>query len=330
MRCAPMVVTILVMAANLLHGVLFPGIVQADDWPQWMGTKRDSVWRETGIVDQFPEGGLEVRWRTPVELGYAGPAMAGGKVVLTDFVRDSGTIRNKPGGRDKLSGKERVLCFDAKSGDELWKHEYDCTYAVSYPSGPRCTPTIDGDLVYTLGTEGNLLCLRIADGDVVWEKDLTEVYGAETPIWGFAAHPLVDGDLLYCVVGGEGSVAVAFEKRTGREVWRQLSAPEPGYCPPTMIQHAGLKQLLIWHPTAVNSLNPITGEVYWSIPLRPDYAMSIAAPRKSGDFLFASGIGNVGAVMRLDDRRPAAEIVWRGKPKNAVYCATALRLLKAT
>lgn len=83
MRCAPMVVTILVMAANLFHGVLFPGIVQADDWPQWMGPRRDSVWRETGIVDQFPEGGLEVRWRTPVELGYAGPAMAGGKVVLS-------------------------------------------------------------------------------------------------------------------------------------------------------------------------------------------------------------------------------------------------------
>ena len=97
---------------------------------------------------------------------------------------------------------------------------------------------------------------------MIWSKDFAKDYGAATPIWGVAAHPLVDGDVLYCVVGGEGSVAVAFDKDTGRELWRALSASEPGYCPPTMIEHAGAKQLLIWHAEAVNSLDPRTGKVY--------------------------------------------------------------------
>ncbi|MDH3716520.1 MAG: PQQ-like beta-propeller repeat protein [Planctomycetota bacterium] len=306
----------------------FPPVSVADDWPQWLGPQRDSVWRETGLLERFPAGGLKVKWRVPVELGYAGPAVAGGKVFVFDYVLDSGSIKNNPGSRVKLQGKERLLCLDAATGRTLWKHEYECTYAVSYPSGPRCTPTVDGQRVYTLGTEGHLRCLNIADGKVIWSKNFTEEYEVKTPIWGFAAHPLVDGDHLYCVVGGAGSVAVAFDKRDGREVWRALSAREPGYCPPTMIQHAERKQLLVWHPDAVNSLNPRTGELYWSVPLKPDYAMSIAVPRKLGDYLFASGIGNVGALMKLDGAKPAAEVVWRGKTKMAVYCANSTPFLE--
>ena len=101
------------------------GVTVADDWPQWMGPRRDSVWRETGLVERFPEDGLHVKWRVPVELGYAGPAVANGKVFLLDYVRDSGPITNNPGGRDKLKGKERVLCLDARTGRTLWKHEYE-------------------------------------------------------------------------------------------------------------------------------------------------------------------------------------------------------------
>jgi outer membrane protein assembly factor BamB len=214
-----------------------------------------------------------------------------------------------------------VLCFDAQTGRLLWKHEYNCPYNMSYPRGPRATPTVDGGRVYTLGAEGNLLCLNAADGRVVWSKELTKEYAVETPIWGFSGHPLVDGELLYCLVGGQGSVAVAFDKQTGREAWRALSASEPGYCPPTMIEHAGVKQLLIWHPEALNSLNPRTGDVYWSTPLRPNYGMSITAPRKRGSYLYASGIGGVAALFRLDDTKPAAEVIWRGDAKSAIYSA---------
>jgi outer membrane protein assembly factor BamB len=286
-----------------------------------MGPNRDDEWTETGILEKFPEGGPKVLWRTPIAGGYAGPAVAGGKVYVTDYVRESGEAVNDPGGRPALQGKERVLCLRASDGKVLWKHEYDCPYQISYPAGPRATPTVHQGKVYTLGAEGNLLCLDANGGKPLWSKDLKKEYNIEAPIWGFCGHPLVDGKKLICLVGGEGSVAVAFNKDTGAELWRALSAREPGYCPPTMIEHGGTRQLLIWHPQALNSLNPDTGEVYWSEPLEPAYGMAVTAPRLAGDYLYASGIGKCAALFKLDRTRPAAEVVWVAGPSEGVFCA---------
>jgi len=293
----------------------------ADDWPQWLGPRRDSVWRETGIVDTFPEQGLDVKWRKPIELGYSGPAVADGRVYVTDYVLESGNVTNVPDGRDDLEGSERVLCFAAETGEPLWSHSYDRPYKIAYPRGPRCTPLVNAGKVYTLGAEGDLLCLDANDGTVVWHKALAEEYDVETPVWGFTGHPLIEGDLLYCLVGGEGSVAVAFDKNTGREVWSALSAKAPGYCPPTMIEHAGTKQLLIWHTEALNALDPASGETFWSVPLKPNYEMSLTAPRLSGSKLFASGIGHVGALYQLGETNSTPDVIWEGNAKNAVYSA---------
>ncbi len=299
----------------------------ADDWPQWLGANRDSVWRETGIVDRFPSEGLPIKWRAPVALGYSGPAVANGRVYLMDYVLRSGKVINNADGRDRLEGSERVLCLDAGTGRLIWKHEYDRPYHISYP-GPRCTPTIDGDRVYALGAEGNLSCLDAASGRPIWSKDFVKDFGARTPFWGVAAHPLVHGNTLYCVVGGKGSVAVAFDKRTGTELWRALSASEPGYCPPTLIEHAGREQLLIWHAESLNSLDPQTGKVFWTVPLKPHGGMAIAAPRKLGPYLLATADGEVGALLKLTDTPPAAEVVWRGQAKTAVYCCNSTPFLE--
>jgi outer membrane protein assembly factor BamB len=153
------------------------------------------------------------------------------------------------------------------------------------------------------------------------KKDLVKEYQTKTPFWGFAAHPLVMGNTLYCVVGGEGSVAVAFDKDTGEEKWRALSAAEPGYCPPTWLEQAGVEQLLIWHPESLNSLNPENGEPYWSLPLKPSYGMAIMSPRKWGNHLFVSSYGRKGALIELSDEKPGAKIVWKAKPKDAIFAA---------
>ena len=174
-----------------------------------------------------------------------------------------------------------------------------------------------------LGAEGRLTCLKVDDGDVVWEKSLTETYKTQTAIWGYASHPLVEGDLLYTLAGRDGNLAIALNKFTGEEVWTALSAAEQGYNSPTMIRHAGVRQLLIWSPEALNSLNAKTGQVYWSLPLKPAYGMSIMGPRKQGSYLYASAIGNVSALIKLDDDRPGAKFVWRGKPKTSVYSSNA-------
>jgi outer membrane protein assembly factor BamB len=153
-------------------------------------------------------------------------------------------------------------------------------------------------------------------------------YKTETPLWGFCGHPLLDGHRLICIVGGEGSVAVAFHKDSGQELWRSLSAREAGYCPPSLIEAGGRRQLIVWHAESLNGLNPATGEPYWSIPLAPSYGMAIAAPRKLDDLLFASGIGSVGLVVRLAADRPAVSEVWRGLQKTAVYCANSTPFLE--
>ena len=313
---------------SLSSALVLSGSLQASDWPQWLGAERDGVWHDTGIVSSFPEGGPEILWRVPVAHGYSSPAVANGKVYLSDYEITEGKIANNPSARSPLQGVERLHCFDAVTGDLVWQHKHERTYTISYAGGPRATPTIADGQVYHLGAEGDLICLNAMTGEVVWQKDLKSEYKTESPIWGFSGHPLVEGDTLYCLVGGDGSVAVAFNKDTGQEKWRALSAAEPGYCPPTMIEHAGMKQLIIWHPEALNALNPDDGSVYWSFPLKPGYGMSIMAPRKSGDKIFASAIGRIGVLLQLAEDGMSVSRVWRAKPREAVFCANSTPMIR--
>ncbi len=311
---------------TLLFLALTHSAGRADDWPQWLGPQRDSVWRETGILERFPEGGPRVKWRARVASGYAGPAVASGRVYLTDFVTKEDIANHI--GRSRLPGTERVLCLRAADGELLWKHQYPCRYHISYPGGPRCTPTVAAGKVYTLGAMGDLVCLDAEKGTMIWSRDLKKDYRIDAPLWGFSGHPLVDGQKLFCLVGGRGSVAVAFDKDTGKELWRSLSASEPGYCPPTMIEAGGTKQLLIWHADSLNSLNPETGKVSWSVELSPSYGMSITAPRKLGNYLYASAIGRQAVLLELSRDKPAVKEVWRGDGDTAVYCSNSTPFLE--
>jgi outer membrane protein assembly factor BamB len=302
----------LIPAASLVAVLLTAAIVHADDWPQWLGPQRDSVWRETGIVDKFPEGGPPVLWRTPIGAGYSGPAVANGRVYVMD--RQLATGAANPANafqRGQIPGTERVLCLDAKNGKILWQHEYECPYTVSYAAGPRCTPLVSDGRVYTLGAEGNLFCLDATDGRVIWSRDFKKDFGAKTPTWGFAGHPLLDGQKLICLVGGEGSVAVAFDKDSGSELWRALNAHEPGYCPPTLIKAGDVRELILWHPESVNALDPETGKVLWSQPWAIRSGLSLAQPRQSGDRLFLTAFYNGSHLFHLDAAPPAASLVWQ-------------------
>lgn len=304
-----------------IASLLSTSALLADDWPQWMGPNRDGIYREEGVIQQIPSHGLPVLWRTPIAGGYTGPAVASGRVYTLDFERETGEAFNDPGRRAELQGRERILCHDLKTGKLLWKFEYPCTYKISYPAGPRATPTVAHGLVCALGAEGHLHVLNAETGELVWSKYFPKDYNAPTPIWGFAGHPLVYEHRLYCTVGGPGSVLVAFDLKTGRELWRAIEAEEQGYCPPTLIHVGGVHQLILWDPEKLNSVNPVTGEVYWTHPLKPNYGMSIMAPRQAGNYLFASGIGKVAALFELDQHRPAVRVVWRGEAKTAVYAA---------
>lgn len=285
----------------------------ADDWSQWLGNERNSNWTESGIVDTLSNP-PKILWKTPISSGYAGPAVVGNRVFVTDYKKTKGVNQPNPGKRTELEGFERIICLDAETGQEIWKHEYPCQYKISYAYGPRCTPTVNDGHVYALGAEGNLVCLTADQGELVWKKDFKAEYKLiESPMWGFAGHPLVQGDKVFCLAGGNGSVAVALDKKTGKEIWRALSAKNTGYCPPTMINAGGVDQLIIWHAESLNSLDPETGKVYWTFPMKPAYEMSIIAPIKHGDFLLATALKGESLLLKLDSEKPGAEIVWEDK-----------------
>jgi outer membrane protein assembly factor BamB len=286
--------------------------LNADDWPEWRGRGRLGVWNETGILDRFAPDGLLVRWRTPINAGYSGPSVTGGRV----FVTDSRRIRGN-------RAMERALALDETTGKVLWTHEWEADYTglqLIYAIGPRATPTVDGDRVYVLGAMGRLVALESASGRVVWQKDFVSDFGAQVPSWGMAAAPLVDGDRLICLVGGEPNAKVmAFNKHTGAEIWRALSSDwEPGYNQPTIIEAAGTRQLIIWHPRAVSALDPVSGKIYWEVPSEVDMGMTVATPVQSGPHLLVTSFYNGARMIALDDRRPAARLLWSSKSNSEV------------
>jgi outer membrane protein assembly factor BamB len=295
--------------------------VRADDWPQWLGPKRDGIWRETGILEQFPASGPKVRWRTPIGAGYAGPAVADGRVYVTDRQLAAG-VKNPVNafGRSPVPGTERVLCLEEATGKIIWQSEYDCRYQVSYPAGPRTTPVVHDGRVYTLGTMGDLLCLDTQTGKVLWSKNFPKEYEAKTPLWGFSSHPLLDGNKLICLTGGPESMVAAFDAQTGRELWHALATEDPthgpGYCPPMIFEIGGKRQLIIWHPNAVSSLDPETGAVYWSQPFRLQSGLAIPTPRLAGDLLLVSSFYNGSMMLKLDTTMPRAQLLWKGKSNS--------------
>jgi outer membrane protein assembly factor BamB len=280
----------------------------AEDWPQWGGTQRDLVWREKGIVDTLPAvdpatGMLPRVWTAKIGAGYAGPAVADGRVFITDRLAN-----------DDL---ERALCFDADTGKELWKHEYDAPYSISYPLGPRATPTVDGNRVYVLGAEGRLFCFDVASGDIVWQKHLPTDFGTEVPVWGMAAAPLVDGDQLIVLAGGKPNhMVVSLNKNTGDEIWSALDGKEPGYCPPVIFEFGGQRQLIIWHPAAVVGLDPANGNVLWEVPFAVEAGLTIPTPRKLGNRLFVTSFYDGPLMIDLGSNGRTPRVLWRTKPGN--------------
>ena len=287
--------------------------VDADDWPQWRGADRLAVWHETGVVDRFPDGGLTVAWRAPVRSGFAGPAVADGRVFVVDW-------REDPESRT-LDGTERLVALDEQTGAVLWTHEWATSYRMlqaSYAIGPRATPTVDGDRVYAVGASGMLRCVDAASGELIWSKSYIDDYDTSVATWGIASAPLVDGDRLIAIVGGEpDALVVAFDKRTGAELWRALDVVgEMGYGQPVIYEAGGVRQLIVWHAAALASLDPETGAAYWEEPWEVGAGMSVATPVRDGNYLLVSQFYNGSMMMRLDTDRPDATMIWKGGSRS--------------
>jgi outer membrane protein assembly factor BamB len=289
--------TIVIIIAILLNIQVF-----AEDWPQWRGANRDGVWREKGIVQKLDN--LQVRWRTEVANGYCSPTVAGGRVYITDRLTKPAQV-------------ERIHCFDATNGKVIWSYSYECRYGkVGYPDGPRASVTINDGRAFSLGTLGHLFCFDSAKGDVLWTKDLKSEYDIKMPVWGIAAAPLVENDLLILHIGGKDACLIALDKTSGAEKWRALD-DRASYSAPIIIEQAGERVLVCWTGDSVSGLDPATGKLHWRHPFTPSkMVLNIATPVFENGYLFVSGFYDGSLLLKVDPHSLAVKKVWRRMGKS--------------
>jgi outer membrane protein assembly factor BamB len=190
----------IIMAAAVLSAVWSI----AADWPQYYGPGRNSISTEKGLLRNWPKEGPQVLWTAPVNAGFGGPAVSGGKVYLID--------------RDEKVG-DNLRCLNLSDGKELWNFAYDAPGSFPYP-GSRTVPTVDGDRVYTCGPMGDLYCIHTGTHKPVWHKNLWKDFGgAQLPRWGITQNPLVYGQLLIVASQTPQAGVVAYDKLTGELKW---------------------------------------------------------------------------------------------------------------
>ncbi len=279
--------------------------LRAEDWAQWRGQNRDGKWNEAGLVEKFSGDSIPHEWSVPVAPGYSGPTVAEGRVYLTD----------RPETEEQQEQQERVLCFDAKTGDSIWSHTYPCQYRnIGYQAGPRAAVTIDDGQAFALGAMGHLHVFDAETGDLQWKSDLLDRFQIEIPIWGIAAAPLIYEELVILMIGGRpDACVVALNRRTGEEVWRSLS-DKTSYAAPILIEQAGKPVLVCWTGDNIVGLNPATGEVYWKSEMPPkNMVIAIATPVFHKNRLFVTSFYDGSKMLRLAEDATTAEEIWRAR-----------------
>ncbi len=178
------------------------------DWPQWQGPDRNSKSKETGLLAEWPEAGPPLAWKiTDVGTGYSAPAVAAGRIF---------GISNR--GEDEV-----VWALSEADGSEIWAKRIGAAQTGGMRQGIEgagCTPTVDGERLYMLGLGGDLVCLKVKDGALVWQRNLINDFGGQLPTWRYNESPLIDGNKVICTPGGEEATMVALDKLTGEEIWR--------------------------------------------------------------------------------------------------------------
>jgi len=253
-----------------------------DDWPSWRGARHDNASLTTGIRTDW-RGGLKKAWEIAYlcqgsdSASWGAPAIQGRHLVVT--------------GREK--DRDLVFCLDAKTGALRWVSGYAATNPDNYGTGPRSTPAIDGDRVYTLGRGGQLCAWNLSDGALVWRRDL-KADGADSPEWGHASSPLIAGEYLYMQAGGDAT-ALALRKSSGELLWKRPGGPA-SYASPVLAHLAGKETLLILHADALAAFEPAAGQRLWDIPWKTANAGNITTPIVEGDLIVVSAAASRGAI----------------------------------
>lgn len=274
------------------------------DWPQWLGPNRNG----SSPYAVIPwRGSLPVLWRHPVGEGHSSPVVADGRVFLHTKVPDQDA--------------EQLSAFEADTGNLLWQRQYPRSrFQNPFGNGPRSTPLVDGDRIYTVGVTGVLTCWSVSDGKQLWQRNLLQEFQAKNPFFGTSSSPLLYRDRLLVMVGGPNASIVAFNKTSGAVLWKSGSA-RASYSSPILIQQAGKDVAVFLTQQGLTAVDPMTGEEYWSFPLIDKLSESSTTPVLAGDMLVASSVtyGSVG--LRLTAKRdvPGYEQVWHNRQLTCYF-----------
>ncbi len=258
------------------------------DWPQWRGPDRTDVSTEKGLLKKWPDGGPNQVWLfKDAGLGYSGYSIVGGKLFTMG-------IRN---------GGEELIAVDATKGTELWSARMGEMLKNQWGDGPRGTPTVDGDHVYALSGRGDLICAKVADGKIVWQKTMRE-FGGKTPGWGYTESVLVDGDKVVCTPGGDNGTIIALDKKTGETIWQSKDfKDEAQYASIIAAEPHGSRQYIQLTKKHVVGVDAENGKLLWSVdfpgetaviptPIFHDGQIYVTAGYKVGCLSFRLGKDN--------------------------------------
>jgi len=280
---------------------------RAADWPQWLGPTRDGASGET--VAAWTEA-PKVLWRQAIGEGHSSPVVADGRVFVHARVKDK--------------EEEEVLAFDVKTGNSLWKKSYSRgSLSNIFGNGPRGTPAVAGDHVFTFGVTGFLSCWEAKTGKLVWQVNTLKDFNAKNLFFGMSVSPLVvDNDLVLVNVGGAGASLVAFQTKTGQVAWKKLD-DKASYSSPILVGEGRNRQAIFLTQQGLESVNPSDGNLYWHYPFVDALSESSTTPVVAGGTLMASSItlGSVGLQMDNKDGRHSVKEVWKS-PDLTCYFST--------
>lgn len=271
------------------------------DWPQWRGPDRTDVSKETGLLKSWPAGGPKRLWLFEnAGHGYSGPAIAAGKYFTV-------------GTRD---GSEILLVLDANTGKELWTAKLGSILDNGWGDGPRGTPTVDGPRVYALTGPGDLVCLNVADGKILWKTTMKSL-GGKIPNWGYTESVLVDGPHVLCTPGGAKGTVAALDKLTGKVVWQSSELTEAAhYSSIVPAQINGQAQLVQRNEKSIFGLAPKDGKILWQTTF-PGRTAVIPTPIVRGnDVYVTAGYGAGSKLVRISADNKVTEVYENKVMKN--------------
>jgi outer membrane protein assembly factor BamB len=278
---------------------------RADDWPQWRGPGRNGVSKETGLLKEWPKDGPKLLWKAKDNGGgYSTPAVVADRVYLMCDRKDI----------------EFAIALDAKTGEETWNAEIGPVgknLTPQYP-GARSTPTVDGDRVYALGSDGDLACLKVNKGELVWKKNIKKDFEGKPGRWAYAESPLIDGDVLVCTPGGKDATLVALDKKDGDVIWKSAvpEGDEAAYASVIAVDVGGIKQYVQFLQKGVVGVDAKTGKFLWRYDKTTGTSpANIPTPVEHDGLIYsATGFGGGGLVkLKVEKEAVTAEPVYAEK-----------------